>query len=120
MPYNFNELLPNVATGGQKTIFRGTKNGGASLFGGHLGDKVRQKSANKQYPKQKSANIRTIFNTWKQAIYGLIFADFMCFFAIELFSHAEVGEDVVEGFLGGNLATGDFGEDVEGLAEVFT
>ena len=24
--------------GGQKTIFRGTKNGDASLFGGHLGD----------------------------------------------------------------------------------
>ena len=37
-----------------------------------------------------------------------------------LFSHAEVFEDVVEGFLGSDLAAGDFGEDVEGLAEVFT
>ena len=36
-----------------------------------------------------------------------------------LFSHAEVTKDVVEGFLGGDLATCDFGEDVESLAEVF-
>ena len=36
-----------------------------------------------------------------------------------LLSDAEVVEDVVEGFLWGNLAAGDFGEDVEDLAEVF-
>lgn len=28
-------------------------------------------------------------------------------------------KDVIEGFLGGDLSTGDFGEDGEGLAEVF-
>ena len=43
----------------------------------------------------------------------------MCFFAIGLFSHAELGEDVVEGFLGGDLTTGDVGKVVEGEAEVF-
>ena len=37
----------------------------------------------------------------------------------KLLAHAEVGEDVVEGFLRGDLAAGDFGEDVESLAEVF-
>lgn len=47
----------------KKPSFGGQKTGGASLFGGHLGDKVRQKSANKQYLNQKSAKTRTIFNT---------------------------------------------------------
>ena len=37
-----------------------------------------------------------------------------------LFSHAEVGEDVVEGLLWRDLAASDFGKDVEGLAEVLT
>ena len=36
-----------------------------------------------------------------------------------LLSHAEVSEDVVEGFLGGDLTAGDFGEDVEDVAEIF-
>ena len=36
-----------------------------------------------------------------------------------LFSDAEMGEDVAEDFVGGNLATRNLGEDVEGLAEVF-
>ena len=36
-----------------------------------------------------------------------------------LFSHAEVVKDVVEGFLGCDLASGDFGEGVAGEAEVF-
>ena len=34
-------------------------------FGGHLGDKVKEKSANKQYIKPKSAKISTNFNTCK-------------------------------------------------------
>ena len=34
-------------------------------------------------------------------------------------AHAEVGEDVVEGFLGGDAASGDVGKGVEGEAEVF-
>ena len=34
-------------------------------------------------------------------------------------SHAEVGEDVVEGFLGGDAASGDVGKGIEGEAEVF-
>ena len=36
-----------------------------------------------------------------------------------LLAHAEMGEDVVEGFLWSNLAAGYFGKDVKGLAEVF-
>ena len=46
----------------------------------------------------------TIYNTWKQAIYGRIFADFMCFFVIGLFSHAEVFKDISEYFVGDNAA----------------
>ena len=30
-----------------------------------------------------------------------------------------MAEDVVEGFLGGDLAAGDFGEDIEDIAEIF-
>ena len=37
----------------------------------------------------------------------------------KLFSDAEVGEDVGEDFVGGDLAAGDFGKDGKGLAEVF-
>ena len=44
----------------------------------------------------------------------------MCFFAIGLFSHAKMGEDIVKCLLGSDLATCDFGKDVEDLAEVFT
>lgn len=36
-----------------------------------------------------------------------------------LLSHAEMAEDVVESFLGGDLTAGDVGEMVEGEAEVF-
>lgn len=36
-----------------------------------------------------------------------------------LLSDAEMAEDVVESFLGGDLAAGDVGEMVEGEAEVF-
>ena len=36
-----------------------------------------------------------------------------------LFSHAEMAEDVVEGFLGGDESACDFGERVDGEAEVF-
>ena len=36
-----------------------------------------------------------------------------------LFSDAEVLEDVVEAFLWGDLTAGDFGENVEDVAEVF-
>jgi len=36
-----------------------------------------------------------------------------------LFAHAEMLEDVIEGFLWGDLTAGDFGEGVEGEAEVF-
>ena len=44
----------------------------------------------------------------------------MCFFAIGLFSHAEMGEDVVEGFLGSYLSFASyFGEVGEDEAEVF-
>ena len=35
-----------------------------------------------------------------------------------LFAHAEMGEDVVEGFLGGDGAAGDVGKGGEGEAEV--
>ena len=59
-PFSF---YRNATTGNKKPSFGGQKNGSASLFGGHLGGKVRQKSANKQYPKQKSAKTQTIFNT---------------------------------------------------------
>ena len=34
------------------------------------------------------------------------------------FPDAEVGEDVAEDFVGGDFATGDFGEMEEGLADV--
>ena len=34
-------------------------------------------------------------------------------------SHAECAEDVVQGFLGGDLTASDVGEVVEGEAEVF-
>ncbi len=37
----------------------------------------------------------------------------------KLLAHAEVLEDIVECFLGCDLATGDFGKDVENVAEVF-
>ena len=36
-----------------------------------------------------------------------------------LFSHAEVFKDISEYFGGSNLTAGDFGEGVNGLAEVF-
>lgn len=36
-----------------------------------------------------------------------------------LLSYAEMAEDVVESFLGGDLTAGDVGEMVEGEAEVF-
>ena len=36
-----------------------------------------------------------------------------------LFSHAEMGEDVVEGFLRSDLAACDFCQGVDDLAEVF-
>jgi len=36
-----------------------------------------------------------------------------------LLSHAEMTEDVVEGFLGCDLTAGDVGEVMEGEAEVF-
>lgn len=36
-----------------------------------------------------------------------------------LFSDAEVGEDVGEGLLGGDFAAGDGGEVVEAVAEIF-
>ena len=38
---------------------------------------------------------------------------------VDLLSHAEVLEDVVEGLLRGDLATCDFGKEVDGLAEIF-
>ena len=44
----------------------------------------------------------------------------VCVGYYELLSHAEVGEDVVKGFLRGDLAASDFCENVEDLAEVFT
>ena len=36
-----------------------------------------------------------------------------------LFAHAEVGEDVSEDFVGGNLTTGDFSKGIKDLAEIF-
>ena len=36
-----------------------------------------------------------------------------------LLSHAEMAEDVIEGFLGGDESACDFGEGIEGEAEVF-
>ena len=41
----------------------------------------------------------------------------MCY---NLFTHAEMREDVVEGFLGGDGAAGDFCKLREGEAEVFS
>ena len=41
------------------------------------------------------------------------------FVLLLLLADAEMFEDVVEGFLRCDLSAGDFGEDVEGLAEVF-
>ena len=38
--------------------------------------------------------MNVFLNAWNRAIYGLIFADFMCFFAIGLFTDAEVGKYV--------------------------
>ena len=43
----------------------------------------------------------------------------MCFFAIGLFSHAKMLEDVVEGFLGGDGGACDVAEGGEDEAEVF-
>ena len=43
----------------------------------------------------------------------------MCFFAIGLFSHAEVGKDVVEDVFGGDFAACDFAEVMEASSEVF-
>ena len=54
-------------------------------------------------------------------IYGLV-CEGSCFSVFptqNLLSDAEVAEDVVEGFLGGDLTAGDFGEDVEDVAEIF-
>lgn len=36
-----------------------------------------------------------------------------------LLSHAEVGEDISEDFVGGDLTTGDFGKGIKDLAEIF-
>ena len=38
---------------------------------------------------------------------------------MDLFAHAEVLENVIEGFLGGDSTTGDFGKNIKGLAEIF-
>ena len=38
---------------------------------------------------------------------------------VNLFAHAEMGEDVVEDVFGGDFGAGDFAEVVEALAEVF-
>ena len=48
-------------------------------------------------------------------ILELIVIDANCY----LLPHAEVGKDVVEGFLGGDGTAGDFGERGKGEAEVF-
>ena len=37
-----------------------------------------------------------------------------------LLSHAEVGEDIVKGFLRGDGSASDFSKDVEGLPKIFT
>lgn len=51
-----------------------------------------------------------------------IFAYFVIYISLyinSLLSDAEMAEDVVESFLGGDLTAGDVGEMVEGEAEVF-
>ena len=53
------------------------------------------------------------------AIFCPVCITFPLFLLAILFSHAEVLENIVESFLGGDLSAGDFGEDVKGLAEVF-
>lgn len=63
--------------------------------------------------------MNVFLNAWNRAIYGLIFADFMCFFAIGLFTDAEVPEDVVEGVLRGDGLAEDGIESLDNGTEIF-
>ena len=74
--------------------------------------------------KEKSAKISINYNIWKwegTVLFLLLLQFSLSWFHFptqNLLSDAEMGEDVVEGFLGGDGAAGDVGERGEGKAEI--